>query len=296
MAYTTNPRLPKLRAQAVEMVRNGKTVTEVARYFGFSKGAVSKWMKKIPLGGVSEIPTQSSAPKSHPWRINKAVRNRIVELRLELKGRCAQVIQAHLREEGIKVSVRTIQRELERRKLLKKYSPWKKRFLSGERPKATKPGDLVQLDTIHLMVNEKKRIYVYTLIDVATRVAFAHASKKATSGVSVSFMKTAVKKINIEPTCTQSDHGPEFGKYFSSRLPHRHRHSRVRKPNDNAHIERFNRTIQEELLYQLPKDVTLINKELPNYLRYYNTKRKHLGIKLLTLAQMVEKCFQGNVV
>ena len=123
MAYTTNPRLPKLRAQAVEMVREGRSVTEVARYFGFSKSAVSKWCKRVPLGGVWEIPTESSAPKNHPWRIDKAVRSRIVELRLELKGRCAQVIQAHLKEEGVKVSVRTIQRELERRNLLKKYSP-----------------------------------------------------------------------------------------------------------------------------------------------------------------------------
>lgn len=288
MAYTTNPRLPKLRAQAVGMVQDGKSVTEVARYFGFSKSAVSKWTKKIPVGGAREIPTQSSAPKSHPWRIDEGIRSRICELRLELKGRCAQVIQAHLKEEGISVSVRTIQRELERRKLLKKYSPWKKRFLSGQRPKAEKPGDLVQMDTIHLMVSEKKRIYVYTFIDVATRVAFAKASVKATSGQSIKFLSTALKKTKIQPSCTQSDHGPEFGKYFSSRLPHRHRHSRVRKPNDNAHIERFNRTIQDELLTALPKDVKLINKELPKYLNYYNTKRKHLGLDLKTPAEALK--------
>src|ERR1700722_10197999 len=131
MAYDTNPNLPRLRARAVKMVRDGKSVTEVARYFGFSKGAISKWCKKTPIGGSHEIPTESSAPRHHPWRIEKTVRSRIVELRLELKGRCAQVIQDHLREEGFKVSVRTIQRELERHNLLKKYSPWKKRHISG---------------------------------------------------------------------------------------------------------------------------------------------------------------------
>lgn len=288
MAYTVNPKLPRLRAKAVEMVRNGQSVTEVARYFGFSKGAVSKWCKKVPLGGASELPTASSAPKQHPWKTEEMVRNRICELRLELKGRCAQVIQAHLAEEGIKTSVRTIQRELERRNLLKKYSPWKKRFLSGERPKAEFPGDLVQMDTIHLMKSEKKRIYVYTLIDVCTRIAFAKASKKATSGITLSFFKEALKKTKINPACTQSDHGPEFGKYFSSRLQNNHRHSRVRKPNDNAHIERFNRTIQEELLTNLPKDVKLINKELPKYLDYYNTKRKHLGLGLKTPAEALK--------
>ena len=60
--YTTNPRMPRLRAKAVEMVRRGKTVSEVARYFGYSKSAVSKWCKKVPKGGAYAIPTKSSRP------------------------------------------------------------------------------------------------------------------------------------------------------------------------------------------------------------------------------------------
>ncbi len=52
MGYDTNPKLPRLKARAVEMVREGKTVTEVARYFGFTKGAISKWCKKMPPNGA----------------------------------------------------------------------------------------------------------------------------------------------------------------------------------------------------------------------------------------------------
>ncbi len=269
-------------------MRSGKTVTEVARYFGFTKGAVSKWCKKVPVNGSWSIPTRSSAPKTHPLRINKVIQSRICELRIKLKGRCAQVIQSHLTDEAIKVSVRTIQRELERNHLLKKYSPWKKRHISGQRPKAEKPGDLVQLDTIHLMASKTKRIYVYTMIDVATRTAYAQADKKATSGRSVKFLNNGLKKTNIQALCTQSDHGPEFGSYFTHNIQSRHRHSRIRRPNDNAHIERFNRTIQDELLHKLPPDVTIINKELPKYLKYYNTQRRHLGIGLKTPAEMLK--------
>lgn len=288
MAYDTNPRLPRLRARVVEMVKEGKTVTEVARYFGFSKGAISKWSRKYHSNGMWAIPTESCAPKTHPWRIDKKVRVRICELRLKLKGRCAQVIQSHLADEGIKVSVRTIQRELERNHLLKKYSPRKKKHMSGERPKAEKPGDLVQLDTIHLMVDSRRRIYIYTMIDVATRTAYAKADNKISTGRSVKFLTTGLKKTNIQASCTQSDHGPEFGSYFTKHISARHRHSRIRQPNDNAHIERFNRTIQDELLTALPKDVKIINKELPKYLTYYNTKRKHLGIGLKTPAEMLK--------
>ena len=66
MAYTTNPRLPRLRAKAVDMVRDGKSMSEVARYFGYTKGAVSKWCAKAPLGGTYEIQTESSKPHHHP--------------------------------------------------------------------------------------------------------------------------------------------------------------------------------------------------------------------------------------
>jgi len=73
----------------------------------------------------------------------------------------------------------------------------------------------------------------------------------------------------------------------------RHRHSRVRKPNDNAHVERFNRTIQEEFLDHLPRDVSFINEKLPEYLVYYNTKRLHLGIGLKTPQDILLKRFQA---
>ena len=49
----------------------------------------------------------------------------------------------------------------------------------------------------------------------------------------------------------QSDNGPEFSRYFEQVLAKHSiptRHTRLGRPNDNAHIERFNRTIQEECL------------------------------------------------
>ena len=134
------------------------------------------------------------------------------------------------------------------------------------------------------------------MIDVYSRYAYAKASNKASAGQSINFFKTGQRYLPFSINCTQSDHGPEFGSFFTRMLNIRHRHARVRKPNDNAHLERFNRTIQEELLTKLPKDVEIINKAIPEYLEYYNTKRKHLGLGLLTPDQMLQKCFQAKVV
>ena len=110
LTYSTNPHLPKLRAKAVDMVRSGKSVRETARYFGFDPATVSRWNRKAPLGGVWEIPTQSSRPHHHPRELNKDIEERIVSLRLKLKGRCAEVIHEQLKREALNVSLSSVKR------------------------------------------------------------------------------------------------------------------------------------------------------------------------------------------
>lgn len=293
MSYSLNPQLPKVRAKAVEMVRHGYSVTETARYFGYSKGAVSKWLKRAPIGRVSIIQTRSSRPKSHPRKISSEITRKIIDLRIATNGRCSEVLHQHLLNEGISISLNSVKRTLKRNGLIKARSPWKKYHFSGERPKAVKPGDLVQLDTIHLMKSEKKRIYIYTLIDVYSRWAYAWASKRMSAGNTLQFVHQATKKSSFNFNHLQSDHGPEFSSFFTCRVKTKHRHSRVRKPNDNAHLERFNRTLQNEFLRYLPTDVKIINKQLPGYLRYYNEQRLHLGLNLKTPIQILNNRFQA---
>jgi len=57
----------------------------------------------------------------------------------------------------------SVKRTLERQGLIRKRSPWKRWHFEQERPLALKPGDLVQIDTIHLIPGA---LYIYTLIDI----------------------------------------------------------------------------------------------------------------------------------
>ena len=120
----------------------------------------------------------------------------------------------------------------------------------------------------------------------------AWACERANARTALLFLYHSKKNAPFIFQMLQSDNGPEFSTHFTERVKTSHRHSRVRRPNDNAHIERFNRTIQEELLDHLPRDVKIINRELPTYLEYYNTQRLHLGIKLQTPLQVIN-CFQA---
>lgn len=286
MPYTLNPNLPRVRMQAVKLVIKEKWSTrQVARHLGFNQSTIVKWTKRVPNYGRL-IPTRSSRPKSHPKKLPLSVVRQIIDLRLK-HHRCAEVVHRELANQGIKVSLSSVKRTLARNYLLKKRSPWKKYHYSGLRPKAEKPGDLVEIDTIHLWKNQKERLYVYTLLDVCSRWAAAWATKKISAGNTLRFIEQAREHLPFNLKCLQSDHGSEFSGHFTDRVKIIHRHSRVRRPNDNAHLERFNLTIQTEFLNKLPKDVKVINQCLPKYLTYYNTQRLHLGLNLKTPLQVM---------
>jgi transposase InsO family protein len=286
MPYTKNPYLPRLRAKAVLLLRTGKTVRETARYFGVAPSTISKWSKRMPSRvGLPTIPTLSSRPKSHPRKLSLNTIQKIINKRAELNGRCSEVVHAELLKEGMSISLSSVKRTLERNFLLKKKSPWKHQHDQTERPKALKPGDLVQVDTIHLKENGR-RIYIYTMIDVYSRYAFATATEKINTHASIKFVSRAKQILPFKFKMLQSDHGSEFSQNFTERIKISHRHSRVRTPNDNAHLERFNRTLQDECLSKVPKQLNRIKKELSKYLNYYNNGRLHLGISLKTPAEL----------
>lgn len=286
--------MPKLRAKAVEMVRSGKSIREVSRYFGYSVGAIHSWCQKAPpFPGVSEISTLSSRPNHHPNETPYHVVKRALELRIQTGGRCAEVIHGMMTIEGIPISLSTVKRILDRAGVTNKRSPEKRRHISITRPKALKQGDLVQIDTIHIMQNEKDKIYIYTLLDVFSRWTHALATERINTHKSLYFVRQAMRKSPFEFICLQSDNGPEFSQNFTERIKIIHRHSRVRRPNDNGHLERFNRTIQEEFLNKMPVNANKINKHLPEYLKYYNEQRLHLGIDLKTPTQMLSGCSQA---
>jgi transposase InsO family protein len=263
------------------MVRSGKTVTEVARYFGYSKGAVSKWCRKSPVLGSWVIPTESSRPHRHPKQLSDDTVTAIIQTKLKYR-RCSEVIHAHLKKQGVVVSLNSVKRKLDYAGLIKKRSAWKRLHLSVSRPEVVKPGDLIQVDTIHIMETSVKRIYVYTLIDLCSRWTFAWASDRISARHSVKFLQMAQDQAPFTFRCIQSDNGSEFSQHFTERIKVLHRHSRVRRPNDNAHLERFNRTLQEECLSKVPSLVTMYEQVLPEYLKYYNTERLHLGLGLRT--------------
>lgn len=289
MAYSKNPHLPQVRMEAVKFVRKGHSIREAARHFGFHHTAVIRWLKKAPADNRKTIPTESSRPHSHPQALKENLIDEIVKERLK-NNRCAEVVCQGLKNRGVFISLSSIKRTLKRRGLIKKRSKWKKYHIYPPLPNIEKAGDLLQIDTIQMRSWKGERIYIYTIIDIYSRWTYAEAHLHIRAGLSAEFAGRALRLAPFKSSMIQSDHGSEFSKWFTKSLIRKgiiHRHSRVRQSNDNGHIERFNRTIQEECLNKTRFDLLSFRRAIQKYLPYYNGRRLHLGLKLKTPLEVV---------
>lgn len=268
--------MPRLRRDvAYYALRHG--VRPASRHFRIPPGTITKWVKKAKVIGHHPIPTKSSRPHAHAKQLDTQIVKRIVTLRLAYK-RTSEIIHAMLLREGISVSLNSVRRTIDRHGLMKKRSPWKRFHPHVDRPQAENPGALIQIDTIHTMQSAKKRMYTFVLIDVYSRWVYAKSYQKMNARTTLKFVREAERRASFRFGMLQSDHGPEFGKWFVEQIQKEHRYTRIGKPNDNAHIERMNRTLQEECLDKQLRTPEAFNGALKKYLPYYNNERLHLGI------------------
>ena len=86
----------------------------------------------------------------------------------------------------------------------------------------------------------------------------------------------------------QTDNGGEFEKHFKTFIrgqPIIHYHNYPSRPQSNAFIERFNRTIQEQYVQWHEDDlydyIEEFNRKLMKYLIWYNTEKPHRSINKL---------------
>lgn len=146
--------------------------------------------------------------------------------------------------------------------------------------KADHPGHVVALDTVERFVHGLRR-YVITCEDINSRFVFAWGTTSHASKAAEEFWAQWQHIFPYATTFALTDNGSEWKKHFAARLLElqiTHYHTYPRTPKMNAHIERFNRTIQEEFIdYHnvLLLDLDRFNELLMNWLLFYNTKRVH---------------------
>ncbi|MFH1523318.1 MAG: integrase core domain-containing protein, partial [Patescibacteria group bacterium] len=273
--------------------------------FGAKRSTLYYWQKLYKDSGYkieSLNPGIQARKDNHKREIHSLVLAEIKRLRLEVcpnmgKAKIKKYLDIFCRKNNLSIySESKIGRIIKDKKI---YHQRQKFYHNGQlktvkrtkklrKPKdftAYEQGDLVEIDTIVKFVWNVKR-YIITAVDVKTRYSFAWAYERATSVNARDFYQKLKIAFPYAIKATQTDNGSEFHKYFrdyleKSRITHYWNYPG--QPYKNGHIEKYNRTMQEEFVDQneiLLQDVNEFNQKLMDWLVWYNTERYHWSLDL----------------
>lgn len=160
-------------------------------------------------------------------------------------------------------------------------------------------GQLGHIDTHylskHIIRNQTQKLYLVAIVDDHSRIAWAEVIEQIDS---LSVMFGTMRCLNILKTHYQiqfeeiiSDNGSEFGNRVSRSKPNhpferlliemgiKHRYTQPYRPQTNGKVERFWRTVEEDVIIDTDFDtVEELREELLQYIYYYNHERPHQGL------------------
>lgn len=286
--------------------------------FHVSKPTLYRWQEMFDdgNGNLEALNPGSRVPKTKRKReIPEPVQDLILEERKREKlGK--EKLATLLKEDGIaRLSASTVGRmlsDLKQRGLLRdsrklsfsgktgrlflKQKPYQKKL----RSKGHEAG-LVKADTVVRFKDGIKR-YILTAIDCESEFAFAYGYASHTSRPAADFMATFREVAPLSLTHVQTDNGSEFAHHFEAYCDQEdivHFHAYPRSPKMNAEVERFNRTLSEAFIsshrHLLAHDLARFNRELMDWMLWYNTRRPHWSIGLVPpLRYIVNKLPAGK--
>jgi len=267
-----------------ELLEVGVPKTHIARKLEINRDTVRLWSHGIDEYGLTGFLNKYEAAKKGPRikrQVDPAIKRWVWEIREREADCCGQKILYFLKEEhGVTLSVPKIYEILAEKYKIK--SKWKKNVARGPVPKAAKPRQVVQMDTVDF-----GQVFAFTSIDIFTKEADVLIRPSLTSTDGLVFLETCMKRrFNGHSDLIQTNGGPEFKDEFKKnvyRFTNRHRVARPYKKNEQSYIESFNRSLRKECLgwgkYKRSQAGEL-NRIVSEYLERYHYHRPHLGLGL----------------
>jgi transposase InsO family protein len=266
----------------------------IAKQLDVNRDTIYEWLTRIanhPKGLSGFVEDYEAAKKGEraKRKVDGLLRARIYRLREENRQCCGQKIQEYLFDDYSQyVSVPTIYTILAEKYKLR--SKWKKNQKRGTPIKATKPREVIQMDTVHFGM-----VYAFTAVDTFAKDVSVRLYPTLTSTDGKDFLEQSFQNRFHHTELLQTDGGPEFKGEFKQEVFHfadRFRVARPYKKNEQSYIESFNRSLRKECLGWgnfHPNQIPVLEKELTDYLHYYHTKRRHMGINMRTPNQVLQE-------
>src|SRR3989344_2239531 len=267
---------------ALELFEQGIPKTHISQKIGIGRATLYRWLSGIQNAGDLELfldqYLSSKKGQRAKRRIDGLLKLKIWNLR-DKYDCCGQKLRYFLDEDyGINLGVTSIYKILKEKYKLR--SKWKKNQKRGHTPKALKPQEVIQMDTVDF-----GDIFAFTGVDIFSREVDVMLAPELTANYGYCFLKQAMaKRFHGFADTIQTDGGHEFKSDFQRHVleyTNRHRIAHPYRKNEQSYIESFNRTLRKECLGwgRFKKaEIPLLTKEIEQYLVYYHEKRQHLSL------------------
>ena len=287
----------------------GLSAAEAARIVGVPRSTLYRW-EKAPQPR-SRRPHHVRKPVWSP-----ALVEAVETLRLDNPMWGKRKLAVLLRREAFAVSVSTVGRMLNslvRRGLVVpvpalRRKPGGRRFrITGKRhaqrlPKGLKPsrpGEIVQIDTLFITVAPGCTIKHFTAYDPVARWTVASVASRATANLTTAFLDKLLAQAPFKISAIQVDGGSEFMAGFEEACRARHLDLYVlppKRPQLNGAVERCNGSWRYEFYaaYDLPHRLDKLQPFVDAFAYRFNHHRPHDALDGKTPAEYLQTFSQGD--
>jgi len=267
---------------AWELYEAGILKKDIAARLEVNRDTIRLWIGSIQRYGLlSFLDRYLKAKKGARLgrQVDSVLKRWVWDLRERELDCCGQKIQYFLREEHqVSISVPKIYEILKEKLIIK--SKWKKNKTRGPIPVASRPQEVIQMDTIDF-----GGLFAFTGVDIYTREADVFLAPELTAHYGYHFLtKSMERRFHGHVNLLQTDGGSEFKEEFKEHVHEfceRHRVARPYKKNEQSYIESFNRTVRKECLgwtkYRTDQQDSCTSL-VEAFLERYHYRRPHMGL------------------
>jgi len=287
---------------------HGKNAELTCRHFGISKSLFYRWFNRFDKKNLKtlEFDTKTRRPKTARKMTTPIwLQKRIYDIRSADLEKSKYEIQAELRDEGIMVGRKCIQKIINRHvellntqhiKRVKKHRNYAiARVKAAIELREKELGSLVQVDTKYFYVLGRK-FYLFTAIDCKSRYGFLYCYRTISSMSGKDFLGRVKDYFPFKIQAVNTDNGSEYLLNFHKELEEKwkipHYFTNPHCPKQNGRVERLHQTAEYEYFnYQedLLDDLEMINERCMEFNTKYNTRRYHRSLGYKTPMQAVLK-------
>jgi transposase InsO family protein len=308
------------RMSALQLAEALGNVSEACRRRGVSRTQFYEYKRRFQTHGLEGLKDLPPIHKTHPMTTPPEVEKKILDLSLHNPMWGCIRLSNQLKLAGVSVSSPTIQKILIRHQMGSKYqrllkleeealdkkielTPAQVKAIEKANPcfkerhvESSKPGQLLSQDTFHVgTLKGVGKVYMQAVVDTYGSYAFAylHTSKLPEHAAAILHNEVLPQydKWKLPVKAILTDNGREFCgrdhhpyELYLALNDIEHRNTKVKSPQTNGFVERFNRTVLDEFFrpafrQKYYESIKALQKDLNKWLKFYNCERSHQGYR-----------------